>query len=50
MMIKSTAASADKDYSNAFYILGNIAPNSKCYNDAKLDISKIEDKISESRS
>jgi len=46
MMIKSTAASADKDYSNAFYILGNIAPNSKCYNDAKLAISKIEDKIS----
>lgn len=46
MMIQATAASGNKDYSNAFNILGNIAPNSKCYNDAKLAISKIEDKIS----
>lgn len=46
MMIQATAASGNKDYSNAFNILGNIAPNSKCYNDAKLAISNIEDKIS----
>lgn len=48
MMIQATAASGNKDYSNAFNILGNIAPNSKCYNDAKFAISKIVDKISKS--
>lgn len=46
LMIQATAASGNKDYSNAFNILGNITPNSKCYNDAKFAISKIEDKIS----
>jgi hypothetical protein len=46
MMIQANAASANKEYSEAFNFLGNIAPNSKCYNDAKLAITKIEAKIS----
>lgn len=46
MMLQATAASGNKEYTEAFNILGKIAPNSKCYNDAKIAISKIEDKIS----
>jgi len=46
MMIRASAASGSKDYNEAFSILGNIPPNSKCYNDAKTAIEKTKNQIS----
>ena len=45
MMIKAAAASGNKNYSEAFSILGDITPTSKCYNDAKVQIEKTKGQI-----